>query len=398
MSSVFQCKNFKWTIHGQVFETDVMILPLGGYEMVLGIQWLATLGVIQFDFKNLVMDFMINEKRCVLRGTPQSTLQWMQGKHVTSSLNQMGVEISNMVLCGLSGLVKVPFLHPLSWECDVCQRSKADLAAYLGLLQPLPIPDRIWGDISMDFIVGLSRSQEKSVIFVVVDRLIYKLHRLPDFIVSDRDSVFLSHFWQSLLKILKVELKVLTAYHPQTDGQTEVVNKCLECYLRCMTGERPKEWDRMKKYADLKRSEREFDVGIWVYVKLQPHRQVTIRQTTQNKLSPKYYGPFLIVAKVGLVAYKLDLPSGSQVHPVFHVSQLKLCKGNSFKKGLLPHYGEEGLLSVEPEKILDRRIGKVNNRAAVYVLVKWINHSEEDATWELAEDLSKRFPEISLDP
>nr|GEW80757.1 retrotransposable element Tf2 [Tanacetum cinerariifolium] len=125
--------------------------------------------------------------------------------------------------------------------------------------------------------------------------------------------------------------------------------------------------DRMKKYADLKRSKREFDVGMWVYVKLQPHRQVTIRQTTQNKLSPKYYGPFLVVAK------------------------LKLCKGNSFKKGLLPHCGEEGLLSVESKRILDRRIGKVNNRAAVYVLVKWINHSEEDATWELAEDLQKIF-------
>nr|GEW12741.1 hypothetical protein [Tanacetum cinerariifolium] len=80
-------------------DCDVMILPLGGCEMVLGIQWLATLGVIQFDFKNLVMDFMINGKRCVLRGTPQSTLQWMQGKHVSSSLNQMGVEISNMTLC-----------------------------------------------------------------------------------------------------------------------------------------------------------------------------------------------------------------------------------------------------------------------------------------------------------
>nr|GEW50462.1 retrotransposable element Tf2 [Tanacetum cinerariifolium] len=87
------------------------------------------------------------------------------------------------------------------------------------------------------------------------------------------------------------------------------------------------------------------------------------------------YAPY-----VGLVAYKLDLPSESQVHPVFHVSQLKLCKGNSFKKGLLSHCGEEGLLSVEPEKILDRIISKVNNRAAVYVLVKWINHSEEDAT------------------
>ncbi|GJR68291.1 retrotransposon-related protein [Tanacetum coccineum] len=124
-----------------------------------------------------------------------------------------------------------------------------DLAAHPGLLQPLPIPERIWSDISMDFIVGLPRSQGKTVIFVVVDRLskyahfvalshpytasfvaqafldsVYKLHGLPDSIVSDRDSVFMSHFWQSLFKILKVELKMSTAYHPQTDGQTEAVS------------------------------------------------------------------------------------------------------------------------------------------------------------------------------
>ncbi|GJX01260.1 retrotransposable element Tf2 [Tanacetum coccineum] len=86
------------------------------------------------------------------------------------------------------------------------------------------------------------------------------------------------------------------------------------------------------------------------------------------------------------------------MHPVFHVSQLKLCKGNFFKKGLLPHCGDDGLLSVEPEKILGRRIGKLNNRVVVYVLVKWVNHNEEDATWELAEDLLKRFPDFSLDP
>ncbi|GJZ27288.1 retrotransposon-related protein [Tanacetum coccineum] len=350
-------------------------------------------------------------------------------------------------------------------ECDVCQRSKSDLAAYPRLLQPLPIPERIWSDISMNFIVGLPKSQGKSVIFVVVDRLskyahfmalshpytasfvaqafldsVYKLHGLPYSIVSDRDSVFLSHFWQSLFKILKVELKLSTAYHPQTDGQKKVfwynTNKHSSTKVspyEAVYGQTPslhtpyvagesavesvdrslqarenaiemlkfhikRSHDRMKKYADLKRSEREFDVGMWVYVKLQPHRQVTIRQTTQNKLSLKYYGPFLIIAKVGLVAYKLYLPSGSQVHPVFHVSQLKLCKGDSFKKGLLPHYGDEGLLSVEPEKILDRRIGKVNNKVVVHVLVKWINHSEEDATWELAEDLLKRFPDFSLDP
>ncbi|GJR68290.1 retrotransposable element Tf2 [Tanacetum coccineum] len=156
--------------------------------------------------------------------------------------------------------------------------------------------------------------------------------------------------------------------------------------------------DRMKKYADLKRSEREFEVGMWVYLKLQPHKQVTIRQEAQNKLSPKYYGPFMIVEKIGVVAYKLELPSNVQVHPVFHVSQLKMRRGNSLKMGLLPHCGEDGLLYVEPERILNKRIGKLNNKAAVYVLVKWAHHGEEDATWELAEDLIKRFPDFSLYP
>ncbi|GJX31775.1 retrotransposable element Tf2 [Tanacetum coccineum] len=315
-------------------------------------------------------------------------------------------------------------------ECDVWQRSKSDLVAYPGLLSKYA------------HFMALSHPYTASFVAQAFLDSVYKLHGLPNSIVSDRDSVFLSQFWQSLFKILKVELKLSTAYHPQTDGQTEVVNKCLECYLRCMTGERPTEWvswlplaefwyntskhssikvspyeavygqtpplhnpyvagesvvesvdrslqarenaiemlkfhikrsqDRMKKYADLKRSEREFDVGMWVYLKLQPHRQVTIRQATQNKISPKYYGPFLIVAKIGA--------------------------GNFFKKGLLPHCGDDGLLSVEPEKILDRRIGKLNNRAVIHVLVKWVNHNEEDATWEIAEDLLKRFPDFSLNP
>ncbi|GKC76145.1 reverse transcriptase [Tanacetum coccineum] len=69
-----------------------------------------------------------------------------------------------------------------------------------------------------------------------------QLHGSPDSIVSDKDKIFLSHFWQSLFKVLKVQLKMSTAYHPQTDGQTEIVNNCLESFLRCMNGEKPKEW------------------------------------------------------------------------------------------------------------------------------------------------------------
>ena len=110
-------------------------------------------------------------------------------------------------------------------SCDACQRHKIENVAYHGLLQPLPIPDRVWKDISMDFIEGLLVSRGTSVILVVVDRLskyahfmalahpysvitvaqvfmdiALKLHGMPSSIVSDRDSVFLSQFWQYLFK------------------------------------------------------------------------------------------------------------------------------------------------------------------------------------------------------
>ncbi|KAL0374355.1 UNVERIFIED_CONTAM: Transposon Ty3-G Gag-Pol polyprotein [Sesamum radiatum] len=144
-------------------------------------------------------------------------------------------------------------------ECETCQRSKHENNAYPGLLQPLPIPEQAWFCISMDFIEGLPQSYGKDSILVVVDRLtkyshfiplkhpytaasiakiffdnIYKLHGLPVSIVSDRDRVFTSNFWRELFGLTGVSLDMSSAYHPQTYGQTERINQCLENYLRCM--------------------------------------------------------------------------------------------------------------------------------------------------------------------
>ncbi|GJZ05359.1 retrotransposon-related protein [Tanacetum coccineum] len=376
--------------------------------------------------------------------------------------------------------------------CVVCQRFKPELVQSPGLLQPLPIPERVWTHISMDFIDGLPMSKGKSVLLVVVDRLskyghfiplthpysaltvaqafldnVYKLHGLPKVIVSDRDTIFFSRFWSELFKMLQVGLHMSTTYHPQTDGQTEVVNRCVECYLRCMTGDKPKEWvqwvplaeywyntsfhtsikttpyqvlygqappahvtytagdsanesvdrslvareaviqllkfhllraqDRMKAMADRKRTERVFGIDDLVLLKLQPYRQSTLRQHKHHKLAPKYYGPFKIIARIGEVAYKLDLPVTSQIHPVFHVSQLKQFKGSVSQVSVtLPQCDSVGVIALEPVAVLDRRMAKRGNVAAVYVLIQWSNEGVNDATWELYDDIAERFPHFDL--
>ena len=151
--------------------------------------------------------------------------------------------------------------------CPDCQKNKAEHIPYPGLLQPLPVADLAWTHISMDFVEGLPKSHGKDVILVVVDRFtkyshfltlshpftvqdvvqlfidhIFRLHGIPSVIVTDRDRIFTSNLWQAQFKSLGVKLHLSTAYHPETDGQTERVNQCLENYLRCMCFTAPKKW------------------------------------------------------------------------------------------------------------------------------------------------------------
>ncbi|WVZ83700.1 LOW QUALITY PROTEIN: hypothetical protein U9M48_030821 [Paspalum notatum var. saurae] len=148
-------------------------------------------------------------------------------------------------------------------QCPVCQKNKSENTPYPGLLQQLPIPDMAWTHISMDFIEGLPTSNSKNVILVVVDRFTKyahfiplshpytaQLHGLPKVIVTDRHPIFTSDIWQSLFRALGVKLHLSTAYHPQTDGQTERVNQCLENYLRCMCFTSSKCWQHWLSLAE----------------------------------------------------------------------------------------------------------------------------------------------------
>jgi hypothetical protein len=271
-------------------------------------------------------------------------------------------------------------------ECEVCQRNKGETVKSPGTLQLLPIPPDIWKDISMDFITGLPKSGNKSVIMVVVDRLskyahfcalhhpftastvaqifmdqVFKLHGMPNSIVSDRDPTFTSNFWQELFKLQGTQLHLSSAYHPQTDGQTEVVNKCLETYLRCFASEKQHQWaqwlplaewwynttyhtttrmtpfeavygqkplsvlsylpgtskvqavdqtltvrgdilrtlkenlvmahNRMKQQADQGRSERQFEEGDQVFLRLQPYKQNFPQGRAVSEASPQILWP-----------------------------------------------------------------------------------------------------------
>jgi len=378
-------------------------------------------------------------------------------------------------------------------NCVICQQAQVSNTLPSGLLQPLPIPQQVWEDIAMNFITGLPIVNVFSVIMVVIDKLtkyahfltlkadyssktvaeafmsnIVKLHGMPRSIVLDRDKVFTSAFWQHLFKLQGTTLVMSSTYHPQTDGQSEILNKCLEMYLRCFTYENPKGWvkalpwskfwynnafhtskgmtsfkalygrdpptltrqpvtsqDRMelreqlanrdsllaklkanlsraqqamKAQADRKRQEVILQVGDQVLVKLQPYRQHSSVLRKNQKFSMKYFGPFKVVAKIGSVAYKLELPPSARILPVFHVSQLKLFKGNVDEPYLpLPLTVTKVGPLVQPLKVIATRTILRGTIQVKQILVQWENGVQDEATWEDTEDIKTNYPSFNLE-
>ncbi|GJZ30242.1 putative reverse transcriptase domain-containing protein [Tanacetum coccineum] len=263
-------------------------------------------------------------------------------------------------------------------RCRICQVSKGT-ATNAGLYMPLPVPVQPWVDISMDFVLGLPRTQRgNDSIFVVVDhfskmvhfipckkttdavnvaqlffRDVYRLHGFPSSIVSDRDTRFLSHFWRSLWKMVNTQLNFSSAYHPQTDGHTEVVvysaqpRGPLDLMSLPVFGFVPKKVQdfveglhevhkavrdnlvransKYKHDADQKRRQVDFEVGDFVWVVLTKDR---FPVGEYNKLSAKKIGPLEIVKKINSNAYRLKLPSHIRCSDVFNV------------KHLLPYHGD----------------------------------------------------------
>jgi hypothetical protein len=147
---------------------------------------------------------------------------------------------------------------------------------------------------------------------------------------------------------------------------------------------------RMKHQADKNRAERQFEVGTWVYVKLQPYVQSSLAHRANQKLAFKFFGPFQIISKIGAVAYKLDLPASSSVHPVFHVSQLKIAVPVTEVPS--PTFPSADVQFQVPELILQKRLLARGHATVEQVLIKWSGMTKELATWEDLQALKQAFP------
>ncbi|GJS43809.1 putative reverse transcriptase domain-containing protein [Tanacetum coccineum] len=377
-------------------------------------------------------------------------------------------------------------------KCLTCAKVKAEHQRPSGLLVQPAIPEWKWDNITMDFVTKLPKSsQGLDTIWVIVDRLTKSAHFLPiretdpldklaklylDRIVTrhgtpvsiicDRDGKFTSNFWRTFQKALGTSLDMSTAYHPQTDGQSERTIQTLEDMLRACVIDFGKGWvkhlplvefsynnsyhasikaapyealygrkcrspvcwaevgeaqltgpemiqettekivlikqriqaaqDRQKSYADLKRKPMEFKVGDMVMLKVSPWKGV-VRFIKRGKLNPRYVGPFKVLAKVGDVAYTLELPQElSRVHHTFHVSNLKKCYADEPLAMPLEgvHIDDTLQFVEEPVEIMEREIKRLKRSRIPLVKVRWNSRRGPEFTWECEDSFKKKYPHL----
>ncbi|GJT31782.1 putative reverse transcriptase domain-containing protein [Tanacetum coccineum] len=377
-------------------------------------------------------------------------------------------------------------------KCLTCAKVKIEYQKPSGLLVQPEIPQWKWENITIDFVTKLPRTAAgQDTIWVIVDRLtksahflpmreddtlekltrqylkeVVSKHGVPVSIISDRDGKFTSHFWKSLHKALGTRLDMSTAYHPETDGQSERTIQTLEDMLRACVLDFGKGWDkhlplvefsynnsyhtsikaapfealygrkcrspicwaevgdsqltgpeiihetterivqikshiqaardRQKSYADVRRKPLEFQVGDKVMLKVSPWKGV-IRFGKRGKLNPRYIGPFKIIAKVGTVAYRLELPEKfSRVHSTLYVSKLKKCMADEPLAILLDEIQVDDKLNFieEPVEIMDREDKRLKQSRIPIVKVSWNSKRGPEFTWEREDQMQKKYPHL----
>ncbi|KAD4585647.1 hypothetical protein E3N88_23248 [Mikania micrantha] len=306
-------------------------------------------------------------------------------------------------------------------KCLTCSKVKAKHQRQSGLLEQPEIPVWKWEGIAMDFITKLPRTARGyDNIWVIVDRLTKAAHFLP---IRETNRVEeLARIYINEIVSLGTQLNLSTAYHPQTDGQSERTIQTLEDMLRCcvidfggeaqITGpELVQETtnkimricenlttarSRQKSYADKQRKPLEFQVNDMVLLKVSPWKGV-VRFGKKGKLAPRYVGPFKVLERIGKVAYRLELPHElSNVHPTFHVSNLKKCLADKNLHIPLDEVRiDESMHFIEkPVKIVDREVKKLKNKRIPIVLVKCDSKRGPELTWEREDQMKIKYPQL----
>ncbi|GJU30578.1 putative reverse transcriptase domain-containing protein [Tanacetum coccineum] len=347
-------------------------------------------------------------------------------------------------------------------KCLTCAKVKAEHQKPSGLLQQLEIPVWKWERITIDFVSGLPRTLSGyDMIWVIVDQLTKLAHFLP---MKKTDSMEkLTQLYLKEIEALGTNLDMSTAYHPQTDGQSERTIQTLEDMLRACVIEFGSSWDRhlplvefsynnsyhasikvapykalygrkcrspvcwskvgdsqltgpelihdtiekiiqinnrllaacshQKSYADKRLRQLEFEVGNMVLLKVSPWKGV-VCFGKRGKLSPHYIRPFKILARVGLVAYTLELPEELKgIHSTFHVSNLKKClaEGDVVVPMDEIQLDDKFHMIEEPVEVVDKEVKRLKQSRIPIVKVRWNSQRGQEFTWECEDQIKKKY-------
>ena len=368
--------------------------------------------------------------------------------------------------------------------CLTCQRNKARTAPLKSPLHSLPIPNGPWEEISIDIIGPLPPSNGKDAILVIVDRFskmirltatktdissrgvaqiyrdeIWKLHGIPHKVLSDRGPQFASEFTKELFKGLGIERTMSTAYHPQTDGQTERINREVETYLRMYCNYDQDDWTEWLSLAEFQYNDKQhsgtqetpfflnYGRHPWKGInsptnnpnsssfldQLQTartnattalkqyqekmkqqhdkHRLHTKQYATgdlvwlensnvhtnqpSKKLGQKRYGPFQIKEKIGEAAYRIKLPDGWAIHDVFNEQLLSPAHTPEFPSQNTPAPPDPTIINNEEEYEVDEIRGVRKRGRGYQFLIHWKGYSNEDDTWTAESNLGNATDAIT---
>ncbi|KAL0180377.1 hypothetical protein M9458_025819, partial [Cirrhinus mrigala] len=356
------------------------------------------LGPIQWDIMTEITEAQDNEpsppectpeRTYVPRALRQRVMQWV---HDFPSSGHPGITATIHLV---TNRFWWPSLQRDTMEfvrnCPTCNISKSSHQRPAGLLQPLPVAQRPWSHIAIDYVTDLPASRNYTTILTVIDRFskscrlipltklpsafetaevlmeqVFRFYGLPEDIVSDRGPQFTSRVWAAFCKHLNINVSLTSGYHPESNGQAERLNQELTRFLHTYCHNNQQDWSRYLSHT------------LPMCLRL-PAASLSL-----------YVGPFKILRQITPVSYRLELPAHYRISPTFHVSLLKPAgapRGEEIQEEAAdestPPLVVDGEEAYQVHEILDsRRRGGV-----LQYLIDWEGYGPEERSWINARDI-----------